>query len=1323
MKRITIPSLLILLAATAPGFSPLPDPRPVFLPEKIDEVRPELQEVPFQSRGKTENAVEFRTSNKSVAIRKNVWRYDPHAPITIFINGKDSGQFRFFGNNQNGWGTPFKLPDGKKESLVIKKEEGCVIYHRPYLSRKGIPAEFSYTMRCQKDGKIRIFWNSGSSDKVKLTFYNCGEYRGKKLTFGGKEFPQATRKTLFEKKNQAYGSSGKFVFDASNPAERFSVAFSGKNGTAKESFAITKTGMDRFYFNCDFTPAASGEIVIDLEKSPIAAKDRPPAVNGIDFWHHDATHVPLRPTRNLMPNPGFEQGLRYWTWNPYGNYVPGKYPRFEIVSGGVSGKALLIRGRDCSKGSGIRSFPIALKENTKYTLSFYAKSMDGNRGVSLALGSAAYQSNRYKGPYGGVFGDSNSPECKFPVTKEWKRYSRTFTGYSDGLILFLGGDNLILDCFQLEEGSVATGYVSPPVEGLLTTSDPDNDLKPGENPDTAFFLTGKPGLKGRMKITVSNLFREVLYSGEKNLELGNDGTRRIPFPLKTGALGTGIFLVRADYRIPEYPVYTDYYRFSIMRPLENRHATKNIFGNILHFARFPSGEHFARKLMEWGWGSTSWLAFHEMRNPVNAELFLKYRFTNMQSSVEGEVLKKIYPQKKNGWLTHLELLNSKTVSPELEQKVEKETFRLLKLLPPDHNFLRYVGWGNEEESHRLPAAADGNEYFKLQSAVARGARRARPGIGIVPTSGTSGYSKLRGYDAYERYLKTAKRHGFKYEAASVHLYGTNDKGLLSSFDLEECIELLSSQLKRYGFGKECHILSTEGFGNTDFSIPQWSAVGNPWHTFCGKPTYDFGKSEYLQAVTAARHYLGVMRFWPRMESSNIWVPRMFLDTNYTPLLICKAVNTLGNLLPWTEFHSDIKPFPGIRGYAFKLQDGSGIAALWNMNHDMESGLKANTVLRVKFEQPVEFIDFMGNRRSAKMTPDGISEIPVTPAPLFVKAKNVAQLARNLSHAFSDDTRSALQVSIQPQPDGKIAVLMKNLTGHKQSGRIAIDGSEYAFNLNGSSEQVLKLPMKKENSAGKMYHFNTGFKLIYSAGHALPLEWNMDYFFIPHTSGMPDWNKIPAIPIRNRLRAKDIKADAGHPGDFEAQYKMAWDSDNLYLRVDVTDDQFLRFPEYWKRPFIEKYPYIFDGALEVYFDCGANGRTNFSKNFDSDDYRYDFSVGPSNGSGPGLVYRLREVTEQLADGINMASKAEAAKKIKCDFLLTKNGYRYTIVFPQRYIEPIVLRKGFLAGCALFLHDRDRDKNGNVVYSGLSTSCEPGSHCDGRPDLWPLMILAE
>ena len=150
-------------------------------------------------------------------------------------------------------------------------------------------------------------------------------------------------------------------------------------------------------------------------------------------------------------------------------------------------------------------------------------------------------------------------------------------------------------------------------------------------------------------------------------------------------------------------------------------------------------------------------------------------------------------------------------------------------------------------------------------------------------------------------------------------------------------------------------------------------------------------------------------------------------------------------------------------------------------------------------------------------------------------------------------------------------------------------------------------------------------------------------------------------------------------------------------------------------------HLHDGCLEVYFDTGADGRSNETKTYDNNDYHYDFSVGETGLTGRGFVYRVREVYHQLADGINMATKEEAANTIKCDFDRTSKGYTYTITFGQRYLEPIVLKKGFVAGFGIFLHDRD-DPNVPSGKKGLSLATEPGAHCDFNPHLWPLMILS-
>jgi hypothetical protein len=443
-----------------------------------------------------------------------------------------------------------------------------------------------------------------------------------------------------------------------------------------------------------------------------------------------------------------------------------------------------------------------------------------------------------------------------------------------------------------------------------------------------------------------------------------------------------------------------------------------------------------------------------------------------------------------------------------------------------------------------------------------------------------------------------------------------------------------------------------------------------------------------------------------------------MDLHLTPILLCKAVNTLGHLMGDPRYVADIRPSADIRGYAFRQPDGTGLAPIWCTSADVENGLKKCPVLAVRFGQPVAFIDFMGNPRFAAPDKDGVTRMPVTPAPLFVKAKDAAKLAQALQTAEPDDGASSLAVAFAPDAEGRVSVTLKNLTGRPQKGVLDVAGKRIPYDLPGNGETTLPVPGAGDGaSASAMHRWNAAYRLVPTSGEPIPGEWRMDYFFATRCEGEPDWAALPALAITNRCFDGAPRAVA--PGDHDATYKMAWDAKALYLRVEVADDKVLIDPAIWTKPHAEKQLWNADGALEVYFDTGANGRSNTAKTFDNDDYRYDFAPPKDGQSGAGQVWRFREVYHQLADGVNMATKEEAAKKIVCRYERTANGYAMTIIFAQRYLEPIVLKPGFVAGCGLYLHDHDAPNW--QASKGLATSTEPNKPCDGHPELWPMMVL--
>ena len=1258
---------------------------------------------------------EFVAGNKQVAVRVVGEAKRPTADQSVFVNvnGKELISFTWwgaFGGPNGGFGYPFKDLDGNKGKLTIDKPQKRISFQKPYLLPDGKPANFCYAVTANPEGNIEVAWDLGITQEQMKAFGKA--FSGVQLWmavkngtafYGGKKFSETFREC--EKVHpdlKQVPVSGDFeLWPEGTAAAAVKVSLGGRGGSVEGSL-----------FRMDATRVARDKVTVDLGKSEVAKITPPPPTNGMDFWKLDALHVPDFPTRNLMPNPSFEQGLRYWFWTDGGaaEFKPDQSEmKYDIVAGGKFGKHALIL-RTIQPGTvPMKSFPLALKSGTTYTLSLYAKAPDAKAPVKFSVGfSSVSNGGKFTSPqqYGNFFGDHFKPEAQFQVGNDWTRFTRTFVADGAGLHLQMGscGTDILIDGIQLEEGDKATDFVCSPVEGNFVSSDPDCQVAKGTPLGAGYLLSGAPGTQGKLAVSIRNAYRETVYTGSFAVKIGPDGEQKLELPLDAQRLDEGIFVVRADFTIPGFKPYVQYSRLTVMVPLANTHETRRVVGTHMAYGNISRSEAFARRMMEWGFGSSSW-----GKSGANEDLRLKYGVTSFlyyyNASPKAAFMK--------------DLAHWKEVTPEMEKVIEEDAYDFVKAQNPKAAFS--FALHNEEEGIGLSSKGSFDEYCKAQHAFYKGVKRANPNAIVTPTNGTSGYSLLRGFEAMEGYLKAANKAGFKYDAVSVHPYWDIDKGTLSANDLDEETARLIDQMKRNGYPDSTPIFFTEMFNVPWVKIPEWGA--GDWadsYRKAGSPTYALGNREFIQAASAARVWIICLKYWPKVQSTNLWVSPQ-IDLNLTPILMCKAANTIGHLMPWVKYYADARPARGIRSYVFELKDGTAIAPVWCINNDVENGLKTGPTLDVTFGQKVEVYDLMGARRSLGPAEDGVTHVPLTPAPLFIKAKDVASLAKALQSATTDDAGSSLAVSMSPTSDGEVVATVKNLTSKEQAGTLTIGKTRIGYAIAPAAEKQIPIPGANQGcELGKMFRWNNDFTIQPAKGSLFESQWQMDYFFVPKCDGMPDWAKIPAIPMLNRhVGGKAVKA--GYPGDLTASYQVAWDKDALYLHVAAEDDQFLTFPEAWKKGGSERLLWEHDGSLEVYFDCGANGRSNIAKTYDNDDYRYDFSIGKNDQSGPGMVNRYREVNWQLAGGANMPTKDQAAKGIPCDFQRTAKGYAYTLVFAQKHLDPIVLRQGFVAGFALYLHDMDR-QDGKVVEKGLDTATEPGSHCDYKPHLWPLMMLS-
>ncbi|MEI6070990.1 MAG: carbohydrate binding domain-containing protein [Verrucomicrobiae bacterium] len=1330
-KQILALALSIAALNLVAQEAPLPNPAAPFQALKGSQLDPVLKVGAFVRDEKTYLQPSLWIGNKRIGVREKIsgpateWGQS----INLLVDNREILRFTFWGAyDESGVGYPFKLKEGTQPELKADEASKSITYSKPYVLPGGKGATFTYTLKALTGSKVELSWDLGiSQEKLEslpkdfgVGLWMVSPKNDDFLTFliNKQPLPLADIGKLPKKEREILSGDGlEFVYAPEKPLQGFSLALPDDHSFSLASEAPSPGGKKQAGFIIRASSKARlshDKLVIDFGEAAEKDAAAPAPVAGIDFWGRDRTCVPAPSTRNIMPNPSFEQGLRYWAWWwGGGRYVPSEIPAYSIVDGGKFGRKCLLIQRS-QGGLPMQSFSIPVVKDKTYTLSFYAKAEKPNADIVVGIQCPVQHSQFLWRP---------ALATTHKLNTEWERKSITFTADRPAISVLIAARSIAwLDGFQLEEGIAPTEFVAPEIEGVLRTSDPDNALAVGAPLQAAFEMYGKPGAKGEVGLVVRNYYREKLYDTKVKFSLDKEGVGRIELPWESAKLGTGVFVVQADYHLDSGAVLRDYYRLSIMDFLENKHATKDIFGNLCMASRLTRGDDMARNFMHWGFGSTT----YNLDLKEEADLIDKYRITNyllivadLADAPEDRVLVK---EAQSKWTE---------VTPEREKQIEDFSYRIAA----SHPWGKSWAFSTETET-RCPMVQKGNfaEWAKIQLSCQRGVKRANPDAIVLPDGGTSGFNALRGIRETEGYL-AATQGKVKWDAIATHPYCNLD-GVRGGPDLDVETQRLLDLMKKYGYGAETHIDYTEGFNYSDLVLPEWGLTNNDDNNdayFCGRPSYDTGWREFLHAAWAARTYIICLKYWPQVRSFNIWVSRPYLDQYFAPLYTCKVPNTLGHLLGNPKFKANIQPAAGIRGYVFEDEQGRGVAALWCAIDKVEEGLERGPVVQVQFKGKMpQFIDLMGNPRKVE-SKKGTVAIQLTSAPLFLRTEKggADQLVAALNQAEVEGAGLALKVNILPTLSGGIEAGLTNQTNRLLHGDMNVNETKTPFEIPAQGSAVCSIQPSQGNEPGKLYPWKQSISFQFAGGRMDKVDWNMACFYVPHTAApLPldsfakEWEAIPSIPVNNwhvnPPKAGQPPVKAGYPGDLDAKFQLAWDKENLYLRISATDDHFvLTEASKWK----DRVLYMHDGCAEVYFDTGANGRSNSVKGYDLDDYRYDFSMGNSEGAtGPGKVYRFAEAYHQLAGGIVMPTKDNAAQNVKCQFQRTADGYAYVMIFPQRYIEPLRLEKGTRAGFGLYLHDKD-DPKMDCPGKGVGLTTEPGVPPDRRPDLWPILILKD
>ncbi len=1326
-STLAVPFLTVVISLTSLPLwgqaDALPDPAPPFQADGEKRVEAVLKDASYLTPEGIAPLYSLEFGNKSIGIKRPAYSKRKDNIVSITLDNHEVLDFAFWGSyGSEAFGYPFLTKEGTVPKVVADPESRTITYSKEYLTPDGATETFSFVLKPAGEGNAELSWTCSGPQGVqpRMTFIRGQREAGIDVDGTPVDFlaPSALSEKPYEPTPVWHGSVSEIVRGSNKPDETFKVSFPEQTECSASEFY---GGGKQIYFECKLATCREGKLTIDFGKTSSRAAGAPPPLFGIDFWKNDAVHVPPSNSRNLIPNPSFEQGLRFWRWwKGGGTYQPVETPVYSTVKGGLFGdKALAVRTYPGALVA--ESLPLTVENGKTYTVSFYAKAE--TPGCSVMLGVASV-------PKGSQYTPISAQSTKHVLkTTDWERKSFTFTSDTRGICLELSASQpVLIDGLQLEEGTKPTDFVAPPVEATLVTSDPHNVVEAGQPIDAKFLLSGKPGSTGNISVSVRDFYRQNVLSLEKRYTLDGAGLATLDLPLD-GALGKGNFVVKAEFLPDGGTPFTDYYRVSILKSLDNTHPTATLFGNSFE-ARITEADALGKLYMRYGWGHANGYGISK----ETADFLDKYRITHGSNLI-------FYNSGYQGFgrLKGKDLINK---FREVCLKKEHLTDEDLKFVEDtvysvvmDNLWCKAWALTTEAETTSvLIKARNFDEYAKLQFAFRNGVLRAMPDATVYSDGGTSGFNDARGIVETAGYL-AATQGKVKWDAVAIHPYGSID-GVNSYSDLDAGLGKLVELMKKYGYGPETPIDIPEYFNMTSINIPEWGDTGWNDNFSAGPPSYDSGWKEFLTAARAARTYIMSLKYWPHLRTSNIWCPNnVLIDQHLTPIALCMVPNTLGTLFPNPKFRADIRPAAGIRGYAFDDENGNCTVAIWCAIDKVEEGLEKGPTIGVKFDGLApQVFDLMGNERRLPDAVNGVTSLQLSPAPLFLRVdkQGAEGLVAALSKAEVTGVGSALRVVLLPTPGGQIEAKLENLTGNQLKGKLSMKNSSVPFDLPPMGSSITKLPFALRLLPGTIEPWEQTLSVEFANGKRETLPWKMSCFTVPHTPrplpldpGDKAWDSIPAIPVDNWM-VKDTLHPPKHggPGDLDAKFQIAWDKDNLYLRVTAKDDRVVPLPQdQWN----ERELYKNDGCVEVYIDTVASALSNLTKGYDQYDYRYDFAPSDGNAaSGPGSVCRLQEVHSQLAGGTSMPTKEQVAKGgIKCEYRRTADGFSYVMILPQLYIEPLHLEKGWRAGFALFIHDKDEgeQKKPNSPEKGVSTSTEKGVSPNFRPDLWPVMVLGD
>jgi len=827
------------------------------------------------------------------------------------------------------------------------------------------------------------------------------------------------------------------------------------------------------------------------------------APNGINLWTVDRLHFPdYNASSNLVQNPSFESGLRYWAYRIFAEgAMPLKYTNIYELDTTVahSGQnALRIRALAINNTLPLGNYPLPFVVGENYTLSFYAK---GSVADGLTL-NVHGRGGRHNLPFGTTTNRSSQVGA-FAIGKEWKRYSFSFNALETFITMYFtakasspAAEGYVwVDDVQVEKGAMTAFKQAPHAMQLISTAR-GNFLEFGQSPDFRLAVQSRPNAAGTVSLFVEDFFFRTVLKQDFAFNADAAGKATITLPALdakvTGGKLRGVFAVTATLQVADDArPYKDYFRFSVMNFLENKHRNKNIFCINFVYALQPAGPDYERFLAHEraigigsvhgdfiGWGGH----VDYDREEERIRLMERYGIDQIGKVAMDFYSKESRIEDKKSGLVMTNICNR--LNPTAAELAEFE--HICEMKAKNRPWFNLWWFTAESNPGIEPLQSHPEAFAKFLIATMRGIKKGNPDAKVLVEGGPWTIAPTAGNKWMERYIQDIKKidpsaiSGF--DGVGGHYYCN----IPESYDLDANIGEYIKMLGRNGC-ENMPLYLGEGGNYSPMHIPQLGIspyVAHSLNSWYISPfSYHLGRAERISATYDARTWLVGLKYQDRVKQmADFSTPTRYQDIDFTPRAYDKIPNTLGRILGDASFYKDIRFAPFCRCYVFKEdKTGAPIAVVWGHQETVDrwkedppkykfnfgqKKLKFMDIIKLDFDkQDFKFIDLMENEVSFPKDADGFAVIPISPFPLFIKGAPGTE--QKLCDAIAAavpvmGAAGGVEVSAFPNADGKAVVVFTSKVSREYSGeaKVVINGVENKWPLKipslGSREELVTL---------------------------------------------------------------------------------------------------------------------------------------------------------------------------------------------------------------------------------------------------------------------------